>query len=608
MGTRYILYRVRHELEKRIGLLERRFPSQNVLEKYFGPKQILNSIPFFLDSATLPKQSPSESLRSAMEHLLNGDVRMFSAKWESLGLDYNWITNPETGYEYPLIHWSKIPDYDKSKGDIKFVWEKSRFSWFLTVIRYDHHFKEDHSKLIFESIDSWIHANPINRGPNYRCSQEMSLRLWNWAFALHYYKSSPHFTEQRWKKYQNVIYWHLHHIYHHIDFSRIAVRNNHAITETSMLMVSQWLFPFIPETKKWSRKGEKWFSEEVNYQIYDDGTFLQFSMNYHRVAVQVLTATLSIAHLNKGKLTSQVYEKAYKSVNFLYQCMGNLESGELPNYGQNDGAWFFPLTDTEYRDFRPMLNSLHRLLTGEALFDDARIEEEWRWFGSPSDSQFTPIELQFGIVKFEEGGYYLIRESDTLTFFRNGNHKDRPSQADNQHLDVWVKGENVLLDSGTYKYNTEDSDIQYFMGNKGHNVIQIGENDQMKKGGRFIWYYWTQSKSVTSSLERNQYTLEGTISAYRHLSRKGQLTRCVEKVKNENRWIVRDELSEDLPANFIQRWHTSSPERVIIQSDLSTETKQEVGYTSTFYGQKTENSLIEIHSRSRSVTTEITVK
>ena len=74
-----------------------------------------------------------------------------------------------------------------------------------------------------------------------------------------------------------------------INFSRKTVRNNHAITEVLMLYLSGLLFPFFPETKTWKQKGKQWFEEEISYQIYEDGTFLQFSHNYHRVLIQLLT-------------------------------------------------------------------------------------------------------------------------------------------------------------------------------------------------------------------------------------------------------------------------------------------------------------------------------
>jgi hypothetical protein len=39
------------------------------------------------------------------------------------------------------------------------VWEKSRFTYLLMVIRNDYHCDEDHSQFIFDEIESWINAN-----------------------------------------------------------------------------------------------------------------------------------------------------------------------------------------------------------------------------------------------------------------------------------------------------------------------------------------------------------------------------------------------------------------------------------------------------------------
>lgn len=87
----------------------------------------------------------------------------------------------------------------------------------------------------------------------------------------------------------------------------------------------------------------------------------------------------------------------------------------------------------------------------------------------------------------------MIREQDTLTFIRCGKYKDRPAHADNLHMDVWHKGENILMDGGSYKYNTDASDINYFMGTQSHNTIMLDNNNQMLKGARFIWFYWSQA-------------------------------------------------------------------------------------------------------------------
>ena len=46
---------------------------------------------------------------------------------------------------------------------------------------------EQNQKFLNEIID-WIDKNPVNCGPNWKCSQEISLRVMNWVFAIYFYK------------------------------------------------------------------------------------------------------------------------------------------------------------------------------------------------------------------------------------------------------------------------------------------------------------------------------------------------------------------------------------------------------------------------------------
>src|SRR5690606_34236662 len=150
----------------------------------------------------------------------------------------------------------------------------------------------------------------------------------------------------------------------------------------------------------------------------------------HRVVIQLLSFGISLFEKNNQKLSLFVYDKAYKSVNFLYQCMQD-ETGWLPNYGSNDGALFFPFTELDYRDYRPQLNTLHLILTGKELFNSASIFEDYNWLnGKLNNKVFLPIEKKYGAQSFDIGGYHLCRINNLMTFVRCGNHKDRPAQAD----------------------------------------------------------------------------------------------------------------------------------------------------------------------------------
>ena len=321
MGGRYISFRIKHELMRRSGLLKKKFPTQvpNVNWTTLSEWKKNRGHFFFEDRESLKVPlTPSPDLEKRYTDYKQGKLLFFNSISFELGNKYDWVTNPDNGFQYDVSkHWTDIPDYSKEAGDIKFVWEKSRFSFLMDIIRYDYHFEKDCSSIVFDEINSWIDHNPINCGPNYRCSQEISLRVLNWVFALYYYSSSQTLTEELFSKIQHYIYWQLHHVYHNINFSRIAVRNNHAITETLTLYLAGIFFPNQKDITEWSKKGKSWFEEEVAYQIYKDGTFLQFSMNYHRVVVQLLTWAIRLTELNKKKLSQVVYDRAKKSVKFL---------------------------------------------------------------------------------------------------------------------------------------------------------------------------------------------------------------------------------------------------------------------------------------------------
>ncbi len=484
MGWRYIAFRSKHELLTRSGLLKNKFPTNPAvktlptLEEWRAAKGRF----FFEDKNGIGLvKAPSPELEQRHLDLLNGKFVFFKSIHFDLGEQYDWTTNPDNGYKYDTTkHWTEVADYSKDAGDIKYVWEKSRFSFVYDIIRYDYHFDRDCSGIVFKEILSWIDHNPVNCGPNYKCSQEISLRVLNWIFTLYYYKNAHTLTDAIFQKIMQSIYWQVKHVYSNIHFSRIAVRNNHAITETMGLYLFGILLPFFPEAARWKKDGKKWFEQEVAYQVYPDGTYLQFSMNYHRVVVQLLTWGIRLSELNNEILDKVVKERAGASLHFLFNCM-NLQNGHLPNYGANDGALFFPLNDRDFRDYRPQLQALSAVLH-HGIIDENN--EDQYWYGINEKEKNVLVQEQ-GMLSYPVGGFYLLREKDTFSFIRCGKHKDRPSHADNLHLDIWVKGENVLRDSGSYKYNTDKEFQDYFTGTASHNTVMIEKSFANAEGWSF---------------------------------------------------------------------------------------------------------------------------
>ncbi len=602
MGWRYISFRSKYELEKKLGLLQKKFPVNPPFKKFITLSEWKTSQQkFFFNSKedlNIPK-NPCAELQKEYEKMNKGIYVYFSSLEFDLGKNYNWLKNPDTGYEYDINqHSLSIENLNKKAGDIKYVWEKARFSFLYTLIRYDYHFDVDCSETVFSEILDFIEKNPVNQGPNYNCSQEISIRVFNWIFALNYYKNATHLTETVFEKIMNSIYWQMHHVYHNIHFSRIAVRNNHAITETLALYLISLLFPTMPDAEKWKRLGKKWFEKEIEYQIYEDGTFLQFSMNYHRVVIQLLTWGIQLAHINNEKFDPIVYERAKKSVAFLNACQDNT-TGWLPNYGANDGALFFKLSNTDYRNYKPQLYALASLL--EMDFKGTISDEEKKdtnWYQIRTSANLKPIDKSNRYI-FDKGGYYIIKEKEVMTFIRCGSYKNRPVQADNLHLDIWIKGVNVLWDAGSYQYNTTEEELNYFNGTQSHNTLMISAFDQMKKGSRFIWNNWIKKAKGTIVEKENAFIFDGAFEGFKEV---GNIThkRTITKIKNKLEWIIEDELEGKFQHELEINWHVNpvSENQIKIESYFNNEpltwikTKR---YVSNYYGIKDES--INLHNK-----------
>ena len=619
MGFDYVKFRAGYELKRKTGLLKGKFPLSPNRKKFISLQEWKDlGINFFFDSKEEIElqKNPNNSLQEYYNKFQKGHLLYFNSKYFKIGRDYNWITNPENNFEYDASkHWTEVEDLSSEAGDIKFVWEKSRFSYIHNLIRYDYHFDKDISELIFGEIDSWIEHNPVNQGPNYKCSQEISLRIMNWCFALFYYKNSKALNEERFEKILHHIYWQLHHVRSNINFSRKAVRNNHAITETLMLYLSGILFPFFPESKKWSKEGKAWFEEEILYQIYDDGTFLQYAHNYHRVVIQLMTYGFSLAKLNGDTFKKAVYDKAKLSLNYLYQCQIDT-SGRLPHYGNNDGALFFKFNDAHFRDYRPQLNALHYFFNGSSYSHTVDSEEELFWFCNKLETaQNDSLRLKkVDISSFDDSGCYVINKTDYLAFIKCGNHKHRPTHADNLHFDLWYKGENVLRDAGTYKYNTDPELVRFFNGTASHNTVQLGDHDQMKKGPRFIWLNWSSVNYASLKEEGEEIVFEGEANVYQHIENGIVHKRSIRFKEKSNEWIIEDHLKHqtNLPIKQIWNLHPSFISKFSIESIDENDSKLDMNIRDSFYadlyGQKEKSEAIVFETTTKRIKTVIKLK
>jgi hypothetical protein len=331
-------------------------------------------------------------------------------------------------------------------------------------------------------------------------------------------------------------------------------------------------------------------------------------MNYHRVVVQLLSWGIVLGEKNQNPLSTDVYERARKSLHFLEHCTAPA-TGQLPNYGNNDGALFFPLSSGAYRDYRPQLSALASALKEPLVFRDENSEEEVAWYGlaaARTTGRKVPRAQALSI-----GGYYSWRENHTFTFIRCGHYRDRPGQADALHLDIWHQGENILRDAGTYRYNDEETLLRQFWGTAAHNTVTLGHYDQMQKGSRFIWYHWTTVVHAEVLETDTYWQFSGTINGFRQLNSDIQHQRIVRKYKNAAHWEVTDKVSGTFQEALVQHWHPAPEQLDHLQISATDEQGEALemirrsAWYSSVYGHKIASPCWSFSTSGRTIVTTI---
>jgi len=266
------------------------------------------------------------------------------------------------------------------------------------------------------------------------------------------------------------------------------VKNNHSISEAAGLFICGLLFPQFKESKYFIDKGLKYLLKEISYQVYDDGSYIQHSFTYQRLALDILSFVMVVAKKLNYELPYILTQRHQKMIEFLNSFIQ--ENGWLPNYGSNDGANLFPMTGDDYRDFRSSLNFGSSINSNISLFSEHKQLIE---FFSLEDNASKAFQKK---IYFENGGYYILKNKNIFSFIRCHSYKDRPASNDMFHLDIWVNGRNIFCDAGSYSYNTDKKFKDNFIGVIGHNTVMINNSNQMTQVLNFGYSNWTKAKCL----------------------------------------------------------------------------------------------------------------
>lgn len=496
-------------------------PTENWFEKKTKYPQHLDL--FDIDVNALRKfiqgldEQDKKRLIEIADKACDGIIAGFSSIELNYGNPIDWQLSPLTGKRCDVKQkWFMIPDFDKDRGDIKVIWEASRFSHFISLARaYLLTGNEEYYKAFSEQLQDWLKKNPYSYGANFKCSQECSLRMVNALLAFNVFKRAGIATDADASNVKDLIDRCYRKVLSNFFYAYKCIKNNHTISELMGMIVGAWCC----DEQKQLEKAYKLLNEVINEQFTVDGGYRQFSFNYQRLALQDIEVVLSIEGKIGRNLANSSKDKIKNSAWLMYQCQD--ESGDLPNYGNNDGALVFPVTSCGYRDYQSVINTTYALTTGDQLYDSGQHQEELIWFsGGKTLDEYQKKKVERDSHQFADAGLFTIREKHSWAMLVSNEYSSRPGHMDQQHFDLWVNGVNVFCDAGTYSYASEEG--RRLVRNDSHNTAVVEGKTQMNSSGPFMIYDWSKRDLVRCD-EKSYEGKTTSVNGYMHVRKVKQI-------------------------------------------------------------------------------------
>jgi len=511
----------------------------------------------------------------------------------------SWHTNPFNQQQVGESNtpWWKISDFALEVGDIKTIWEASRFDWVLAFAQRAATGEKGQVERLNLWLEDWCRNNPAYLGVNWKCGQEASIRVMHLALAAHLMGQ----TEKPADDMARLVEAHLARIRPTLAYAR-AQDNNHGTSEAAALFIGGIFCrnAGIAVGKKWSEEGRILLEERVSHLVMPDGSFSQYSVNYHRLMLDTLSLVeLWRRWMNLPEFSKNYRQKVTAATDWLYNMVDD-ETGAVPNLGSNDGANLLPLTDAPYGDYRPSV------ALAMALFSDCPVygrdgfhREHLGWLMVEEPGQKAPRKVS---RNFASGGYGILRKAPWTVFLKYPRYKFRPNHCDALHLDLWLGSDNLLKDAGSFGYNAEAPWSEYFPGVAAHNTVAFDDHEQMPAMGRFLRGAWLETDSfeiqtdteTTSEISAGYQDWTGCRHLRRVLLTKENLIIEDEIEGFQNRAILRWRLA---PGTWVLQGQTVRSAAVEIQIECSVPIRRiEIvqGWESLHYLQKSDLSVLEV--------------
>jgi len=301
--------------------------------------------------------------------------------------------------------------------------------------------------------------------------------------------------------------------------------SNHAFDQAIALFLISDFLTTNPSSKAWQEISLTRLERELNYSFTNDGVHVEGSPSYHHGMITNIHSSLSrILKISPHQAIQNHLAELAKSIPYLAWIIR--PDGKVP-----------PLGDSEEK---LVSTSLGRELSGNELFSS---HEGMRVFGEG-----------YAIWKSSSKEYHLTLKSCHHGRFHR--HDDDCS------ITLWVRGQNLIMDSGLLYYQEKDPDRIHVRSAKGHSGFEIPG----KKPNRNLFHKTAHCSKV---FKIDDSTSKAVLGMYGNLNA-SRTVNVSEQIVSINDQFSKDCLLSGIILNFIvdEIWDVDISDETIQFSSL----------------------------------------
>ncbi|MAE70016.1 MAG: hypothetical protein CME06_06060 [Gemmatimonadetes bacterium] len=405
----------------------------------------------------------------------------------------DWHRDPLGAGKWPREFAPLINHRDSTRGGARFVWELHRLPQLALLGRaYCATGDRRFALGVAEVLRSWLDANPPETGIAWQSPLELAIRMIAMLHAADLIAGSGAISEELGRELGVCAAHHGAAIAR--SLSRGSSANNHTIGEAAGLIVLGACLPSLRSAENWIDRGTRTLRRELSRQFARDGSGREQAPHYQAFATGfVLQALLALRRAGRPA-PAFLEEHLRRSARFLVELV--VEGNYAIEPGDSDDGVVHGLGGSPDRSLAETAQAAAFASGSTEVLPPAlraQIFPSTRWFLNPI--RFPPgFKGSCGESSISPDAGWIVFRGGTprkTLFFDAGPHGlaplDAHAHADALSFALYVDGDEVVVDPGTYRYHSGGVWRDRFRSTAAHATIEIDGVDQSRIAGPFLW-------------------------------------------------------------------------------------------------------------------------